>query len=838
MEKEYYPHIVEQYVQKQWEKHNTFHVNIDYNKKKFYCLSMLPYPSGNLHMGHVRNYTISDVIARYHRMLGENVLHPIGWDAFGLPAEIAAINHKISPDIWTKQNIKYMKQQLKFLGFSFDWNREITTCNDQYYRWEQLLFLKLYKLGLVYKKNTIVNWCPNDKTVLANEQVYKNTCWRCGNTIESKQMLQWFLKITNYAEELLYGLSKLNGWPKQVKRMQQNWIGKKEGIEINYKVYKTNTILKIFIQKKQYMHNISFIKLSLRHDFCKKISVHNVTVKKFLDMYIYQTSLKDNTLSFIHSNLFVIDHLNNKIPIIIVNIMPHNIMASIGTPLYNSEDYVIAHKYNLITYTENNINHLLHSSDIKSNLKPLFCQQKTFYSLNDWCISRQRLWGTPIPVITLTNGEIIPLKEQDLPIKFPKYLFDQYKKFDYNQKKIINLTWFNYNYNGQYAKREIDTFDTFIESSWYYARYTCPNYNKGILNADDIKYWLPVNQYIGGIEHATMHLIYLRFFHKLMRDLGLVYNDEPVKNLLCQGMVLSDAFYYIDSNHNKKWVSYKNVHVKYDDNNLNKIFIDNKNRILTRHKMIKMSKSKKNGIDPNSIIKKYGADTLRLFLMFAAPPTISLEWRASGINGMLKFLKKLWCFIYQYRLLPYNISISVNITQLSNNYNQKQFELHNIINKTIQQVSNDIHERQIFNTAISSIMSLVNYIMKYNINNLIDYNIVYYALNIILKLLYPFAPHFSYVLLEYFGNKNIDFLQWPKLFPIHNNQFTVSFNLVIQINGKKKYVTTIPIVDANNKKKIKQIVYKNNKISKHLEKIKIIKTIYIYKKIFNIVTLK
>ncbi|QJC30486.1 leucine--tRNA ligase [Enterobacteriaceae endosymbiont of Neohaemonia nigricornis] len=842
MEEKYDPHNIEKYVQKQWYKKQTFQAEINHNKKKFYCLSMLPYPSGKLHMGHVRNYTISDVIARYQRMLGKNVLHPIGWDAFGLPAEIAAIKHNISPDIWTYQNIQYMKKQLQQLGFSFDWNREITTCDPQYYRWEQWFFLKLYELGLIYKKKMPVNWCPVDKTVLANEQVHNNTCWRCDSNIEIKNMSQWFFKITSYAEELLHDLKYLNDWPIQVKKMQKNWIGKIEGFEIQYTICNTK-ILNVFIKDIKKIHNASFIKLVYTHPICKSIAKENSLVKDFI-INSNNNLYKNQPLSSINSNLFATDYFNkNKIPIIIVNYISniYNLQATFGLPLYNNQDNILAIKYNFLFIKTNiifeKIKYILNDINNKKNNRKLeninFLKYKHYYRLQDWSISRQRLWGTPIPIVNLKNGNILPLKDTELPVIFPKSFYTKY--YNYDQYHLSKLSWFHYNYNGQIARREQDTFDTFIESSWYYARYTCPQYNKAMLNVYDTKYWLPVDQYVGGIEHATMHLIYIRFFHKLMRDIGLVHTNEPVKKLLCQGMVLSDAFYYINNN-KKYWVNAKNVVINYKNNK--KLFLDTNNNLLTRHKMIKMSKSKNNGVDPQHMIIKYGADTLRLFLMFAAPPTMSLEWQESGINGILRFLQKLWKFIYEYRKLNYIINIHYDIQKMYNKYNFKQFCLQKKINYTISKVTKDININQTFNTAIASIMSLVNNIIKYKISDILDYTIIHYALLTIIKILYPFAPHYSYKLWQYIGNKNdIEQESWPNIINIDEAMFINFFNIIIQINGRKKYNIEIPIQYKNNKNMIKQIIYKNSKILEYIQNKKIIKTIFIPNKIFNIVTI-
>ncbi|QJC35772.1 leucine--tRNA ligase [Enterobacteriaceae endosymbiont of Donacia sparganii] len=848
MKKEYSPKEIEFYVQKKWDLKKTFKVIENYNKEKFYCLSMLPYPSGKLHMGHVRNYTIGDVIARYQRMIGKNVLHPIGWDAFGLPAEIAAHHHNISPTIWTKNNIAYMKKQLKLLGFSFDWDREITTCNPNYYRWEQWFFLKLYKLGLAYKKNAIVNWCPIDKTVLANEQVINNCCWRCNSIIKKKWIKQWFLKITNYAEELLNDLKKLDDWPKKVKNMQKNWIGKIEGIEIIFKINNTNYEFNVFIEKKYYhtINNISFIKILYNHSICKKF-IKNIKIKNFIKecsstSFIEKKNFSFHNMKYINSKLFAKNIFIKKIPIIIVNYLSdiNEIDATIGIPQYNKKDNIFIQNYN-ISIIQNNkkVNFFKNiEKNNKSLINYLIFKKKAFYKkyyhLKDWSISRQRIWGTPIPIIIQNNKKFIPLKEKDLPLIFPKKIFNKNIKENYNKKIKNNLNWFYYNNNGITGQIETDTFDTFIESSWYYVRYTCTDENNNMINKKKAKYWLPVDQYIGGIEHAIMHLLYFRFFHKLMRDIGLLDTDEPVKKLLCQGMVLADSYYYIDKKKKYHWVNFKNISFNKENNDI----FDNKGRKLIHHGMIKMSKSKNNGVDPQDIIKKYGADTLRLFIMFATPPTMDLEWKESGIKGMYRFLKKLWKFIYEYKKL-YNNYQQIKKNKLFYEYNKEQLIIQLYINKTIIRVTNNFEKDQSFNTAISSIMILFNKFIKYKICNNIDYIIIFNGLLVILKMLYPFTPHICFILWKYMGNYNdIDYELWPVITKIDTTKIINTFNIVIQIDGKKKYNLSIPKKYQNKQNYIEEYILSHNKISKYLRNIKIIKIIYIPYKIFNIVTKK
>ncbi|QJC34585.1 leucine--tRNA ligase [Enterobacteriaceae endosymbiont of Donacia crassipes] len=847
MKKKYSPKKIESYVQKKWHLEKTFKVTEDYNKPKFYCLSMLPYPSGKLHMGHVRNYTIGDVIARYQRMQGKNVLHPIGWDSFGLPAEIAANENNISPYVWTKNNILDMKKQLKLLGFSFDWDREITTCDPNYYHWEQWFFLKLYKLGLAYKKNALVNWCNIDKTILANEQVINNCCWRCNSIVQKKLVKQWFLKITHYAEELLNDLKKLNGWPKKVKDMQKHWIGKKEGIDLFFKIENINYQFNVFIETKyiNYINDIVFIKILYNHPICKNF-INDINIKNFITKCSFNNLIKNNKFSSIkiidfNSNLFAYNILiKKKIPIIIVNYLTNitTINAIAGIPAYNEKDLIFSKKYNFLFFKMKKLLHV--SKNTKNNNELIhnlitnkFACYKKHYHLQDWSISRQRLWGTPIPIIIQNNKKILPFKENDLPLVFPKKFFNENINENYNQKIKKNLKWFSYNNKGIKGQIETDTFDTFIESSWYYARYTCNNEKKSMINKKKAKYWLPVDQYIGGIEHAIMHLMYFRFFHKLMRDIGLLYIDEPVKNLLCQGMVLSDSYYYIDNKKKYHWVKLKNVIFDKKNN----IFINKKGKKLVYHGMIKMSKSKNNGINPQDIIEKYGADTLRMFIMFAAPPTMNLEWKESGIKGMYRFLNKLWKFIYKYNQ-KYKNYLKIKKNQELIQYNKQQLIIQDCINKTIINVTNNFEKDQSFNTVISSIIILFKKITKYKIDNNLDYIIIFDGLLIILKMLYPFAPHICFVLWKYMGkNNDIDHQLWPVIKNI-NTKIKQNFNIIIQINGKKKYILSIPKKYHNQDNNIKKYILSYDKISKFLINIKIIKTIYVPHKVFNIVTKK
>lgn len=858
MQEEYIPKNIEIYVQKYWKKNKTFQVSEDTKKKKYYCLPMLPYPSGRLHMGHVRNYTISDVISRYQRMLGKNVLQPIGWDAFGLPAEEAAIKNNTIPSLWTDKNIKYMKKQLKLLGFSYDWSREITTCKPEYYRWEQWFFIQLFKKRLVYKKNSLVNWCPYDKTVLANEQVINGCCWRCQSKIKVKKIPQWFLKIRNYAESLYQDLKTLKNWPEKVKNMQKNWIGRTEGYEITLNIFNSTKKIKVFTTRLDAIMGATYVTIDCCHKLVIDASQNNITIKNFIKNKQNSVPEDSEQSKFygINTNIFALHPITaKKIPIWVSNfiIKEYGTNAVISIPGHNKNDrdfavqnnikikYVILNpeqkklnshffyigfkgklfnsgKFNNLNFQESTrvIEQLLLEKNI--------IEKKIHYKLQDWCISRQRYWGAPIPMVTLNNGSIIPVSEKTLPVILPEI-----KNVDNLSNRVFKLDskWSKVRINKDTAIRETDTFDTFMESSWYYARYTCTNFNTGMIDPKMSKYWLPVDQYIGGIEHAIMHLMYFRFYHKLLRDFQLVHFDEPVKNLLCQGMVLSDAFYTIGENSEKNWIHPSSIFIK---RNL-------KGEIIQSHThegkkaihagMIKMSKSKNNGIEPDLMIEKYGADTIRLFIMFAAPVESSIEWKESGVKGIHRFLKKLWRFIFD-NIYMKNINKKINIK----NFNKKQQELYYTLHKTIAKVSDDINRRQSYNTAISSIMSLVNKLIKFSIQEEQDKSLIQESLICIIKMLYPFTPHFCFIIWSYlYKKKCIDKEKWPMF--KQEVLLTQCHILVIQINGKKQ--CTIEISNILTQKEILEHSQNQIIIKKKLKHINIKKIIYIPKKIVNFV---
>lgn len=847
MQEIYCPKEIEFNVQQYWHKNQTFKVIEDIGKEKYYCLSMLPYPSGRLHMGHVRNYTIGDVISRHQRMLGKNVLHPIGWDAFGLPAEGAAVKNNTAPASWTYTNIEYMKNQLKLLGFSYDWDREVTTCRPDYYRWEQLFFTYLYKKGLVYKKTTAVNWCPHDKTVLANEQVINHCCWRCDSKVIRKEIPQWFLKITAYADQLLYDLDKLESWPEQVKTMQRNWIGRSEGIEIILDVSDSEEKITVYTTQPDTFMNTTYVVLAPNHPLSLCAAVSNQSLNNFIqdcrNINVAEADIATIEKNGMNTGLYAIHPLTGKkLPVWVANfiLMDYGTGAIIAVPSHNQRDWEFACKYNIpiqpISLQNYGGNPNLDVTDTTkidvevcnfSSITDVLIsrgvgQPKINYRLRDWSVSRQRYWGTPIPMIILEDNSIVPTPEDQIPVILPEDVVMD----GINSPLKTDPVWAKITYNGQSALRETDTFDTFMESSWYYARYTCPKYNEGILDPVAANYWLPIDQYIGGIEHAMMHLIYFRFYHKLLRDAGLVTSDEPAKRLLCQGMVLADTFYYNGNSGERIWVAPVNVNIKRDVKGRIIKATDQQGHDLVYAGTSKMSKSKNNGVDPQVMVEKYGADTVRLFIMFASPVEMALEWHESGVEGINRFLKRIWRLTYEHTRR--GTVTSLNIANLNN----KQKALRRDVHKTIAKVTDDIGRRQTFNTAIAAIMELINKLIQAPQVNSTDRALLQEALLAVVQLLYPFTPHISFSLWQALGgDRDIDNAPWPiadKEAMMENVKL-----IIIQVNGKLRGKITVP-ADANE-----ALVYQRASqeylVARYLKGVKVRKTIYVPGKLLNLV---
>ena len=858
MQEQYRPDMIEPKVQQYWAENKVFKAIKDESKEKYYCLSMFPYPSGRLHMGHVRNYTIGDVISRYQRMLGKNVLQPFGWDAFGLPAEGAAIKNKTAPAKWTYENIAYMKKQLQLLGFGFDWDREIATCKPEYYKWEQWFFTELYKKGLVYKKTSTVNWCPNDETVLANEQVHEGCCWRCDTPVEQKEIPQWFIKITDYAEQLLGGLDTLPQWPDMVKTMQRNWIGRSEGVEITFDVADTNEKVAVYTTRPDTFYGVSYLGIAAAHPLASLAAQNNPELATFIqeakNAKVAEADLATMEKKGMATGLFAIHPLTGeKLPIWVANfvLMHYGTGAVMAVPAHDQRDFEFAQKYSLpikqviapladeeIDLTKQAfVEHgkLVNSAEfdgldfdgafngIADKLEKLGVgKRQVNYRLRDWGVSRQRYWGAPIPMLTLENGDVVPAPMEDLPIILPEdVVMDGVKspiKADPN--------WAKTTFNGAPALKETDTFDTFMESSWYYARYTCPQYQNGMLDAEEANYWLPVDQYIGGIEHATMHLLYFRFFHKLLRDAGFVTSDEPADKLLCQGMVLADAFYYTSPTNERIWVSPTQVTLERDEKGRIIKATDPEGRELVHSGMTKMSKSKNNGIDPQEMVEKYGADTVRLFMMFASPAEMTLEWQESGVEGAKRFLGRVWNLVYQYQQNP--AKTSLDTTALS----AAQKALRREVHKTIAKVSDDIGRRQTFNTAIAAVMELMNKLTKASLESDQDRAVMAEALSAVVRMLYPITPHICFELWQALGNEsNIDTAEWVKADEaamVEDEKL-----IVVQVNGKVRGKVTVPA--TSSEEEIKAAAKADPNVAKFLDGKEILKEIYIPLKMLNFV---
>lgn len=775
MDNRYSPQDVEQEAQAYWVKKKCFQVSEDLNKEKFYCLAMFPYPSGSLHMGHVRNYTLADVIARYQRALGKNVLQPLGWDAFGLPAENAAIKHGVHPADWTKKNIAAMKEQFLSLGNAYDWRREITTCDPLYYRWEQWFFIKLFEKGLAYKKNAMVNWDPVDQTVLANEQVINGRGWRSGALIERKAISQWFIKITAYADELLLGLDTLDEWPSKVKQMQRNWIGRSEGLDVYFPIEGRVKPLKIYTTRPDTLMGVTYFAVSPEHALAKEAAENNPEIQAFIDsckgMGTAEADIATLEKRGIATGLYATHPLTQeKLPIWIANfvLMQYGTGAVMSVPAHDQRDFEFAKKYNLpirdviapkdgsthdftqsaftsddgILVNSQEFNH--QSCDeakksISEHLESLdLGRTSVHYRLRDWGVSRQRYWGTPIPMILCEHCGTVPVPEDELPVKLPEHVI-----FSGQGSPLADCEEFTHvpcPKCGEDAHRETDTFDTFFESSWYYARFACKGQEDVMLD-DRAKYWTPVDQYIGGIEHAVMHLLYARFFHKLMRDEGLVNSDEPFKALLTQGMVLKDGQ--------------------------------------------KMSKSVGNTVDPTSLIKTYGVDTARLFIIFAAPPEQDLEWSDTGVEGAHRFLKRLWAFVQQHQALFYDLHILYVENRPGIDWSSVETRLkkaRSIVHQCIAQASAD-YERQQYNTVVSACMKLLNTLSAYTPENEHDHYFLYKSTTALLRLLAPITPHITHVLWKSIGfSKPIIDASWPKYDKNALKMDEVDF--VVQVNGK------------------------------------------------------
>tara|TARA_X000000368_G_scaffold77119_1_gene57483 strand:+ start:7561 stop:10011 length:2451 start_codon:yes stop_codon:yes gene_type:complete len=811
-DRSYEPEKLEREIQQFWNENEMFSVTEDPEKEKFFCLSMFPYPSGSIHMGHVRNYTIGDTISRFQRMLGKNVMQPMGWDAFGLPAENAAIKNNVSPSDWTEQNISSMKVQLQRMGFAYDWKREFATCSPDYYKWEQWFFLQLLEKGLVYQEEAEVNWDPVDETVLANEQVIDGKGWRSGAEVEKRKLKQWFLKITDYAEELLKGTEKLDGWPEQVKTMQKNWIGRSEGMEFTFKLKNMEESVEVYTTRPDTIMGVSFLALSTNHALAIGASESDSSIQKFIEdqkkSKVAEADLAKQEKLGIFTGLYAIHPFTGEeVPIWIGNFVlsEYGSGALMAVPAHDQRDYEFAKKYNLSIkqvieglkdddINESAIlekNNLINSREfdgldfdeafkaIELKSEQLGCGfRKVNYRLRDWGVSRQRYWGAPIPILKNLNNDTFPAKE--LPVKLPTDV-----KFSGVSSPLSLLNDFiEMKQDGQNLKRETDTFDTFFESSWYYARFASFDSESSMLD-ERAKYWLPVDQYVGGIEHAVLHLLYSRFFFRCLRDLGLVEGDEPFDNLLCQGMVLKDGS--------------------------------------------KMSKSKGNTVDPEGLITKYGADTVRLFVMFAAPPDQSLEWSDQGVQGSFRFLNRIW------NLIQEHVDTGIPEKLEFDNNNKEALSLRIKTHQTLKKVKDDYERRHAFNTAIASVMELSNKIPKQFITNnssLSERSAAHEAIMNIVIMLAPITPHLSQHLWWELGKDTpiIDHA-WPEADPELLIEETVE--IAVQINGKLR--ATVNLDPNANQETFENKALADVNVQKYLENKDIKKIIFVPGRLINIV---
>ncbi|MFZ2725781.1 MAG: leucine--tRNA ligase [Methylococcaceae bacterium] len=815
MQEHYSPQDIETTVQQHWHDTGAFNVTENSDKPKYYCLSMFPYPSGKLHMGHVRNYTIGDVISRYQRMLGKNVMQPMGWDAFGLPAENAAMQNNIHPADWTYSNIAYMRDQLKRLGFAYDWNREIATCDPDYYRWEQWFFLRLLEKGLVYKKTAPVNWCPNDMTVLANEQVIDGCCWRCDTKVERKEIAQWFLKITAYADELLKDLDTLTDWPEQVKTMQANWIGRSEGVEMDFAVPELGQPLRIYTTRPDTLMGVTYLAVAAEHPLAQHAAENNVEIQAFIEacktMETSEAAMETMEKRGIASGITAIHPITGEnVPVWIANfvLMGYGTGAVMAVPAHDQRDFEFANKYGIaikqVIFADNGeadcssqaytAKGILQNSGAFDGLtsKQAFNaiaetlenagqgQRKVNFRLRDWGVSRQRYWGAPIPVIYCDACGTVPVPDSDLPVTLPRDVV-----LDGSQSPLVAHPTFshvNCPKCHKPARRETDTFDTFMESSWYYARFACNQANQ-MLDSDKANYWLPVDYYIGGIEHAILHLLYARFYNKLLRDEGLITCDEPFKKLLTQGMVLKDG--------------------------------------------TKMSKSKGNTVDPQGLIEQYGADTVRLFIMFAAPPEQSLEWSDSGVEGASRFLNRLWRAVYKH-VETDSLTAQLNTNELTSEQKAIRRQLH----QTIQKVSHDMSVRTIFNTAIAANMELINSLSKFSDNSSNAQAIRHEVLEAIVIMLSPIVPHICSQLWRELGHEN-ELINQPWLVIDESALIQDELELVVQINGKLRGKVIVPA--SATKEEIEAIALNDETVLRFIDGQTIKKLIVVPKKLVNIV---
>lgn len=868
MHEQYSPREIEAAAQSHWDAQQSFVVSEQPGKDTFYCLSMFPYPSGKLHMGHVRNYTIGDVIARYQRMQGKNVLQPMGWDAFGMPAENAAMKNQVAPAKWTYENIAYMKSQLKSLGLAIDWTREVTTCKPDYYRWEQWLFTRLFEKGVIYRKNGTVNWDPVDQTVLANEQVIDGRGWRSGALIEKREIPMYYFKITAYAEELLSSLDELDGWPEQVKTMQRNWIGKSYGADIVFD-YDVASIgidgqLKVYSTRPDTLMGATYVAVAAEHPLAQRAAEGNAAIAAFIAECkagsVAEADMATMEKKGVATGQFVIHPLTgDKLPVFVANyvLWGYGEGAVMAVPAHDERDFEFAHKYDLpiqpvyagegkdydsgqwqawytdkdglTTVNSGKYDNLDFSAAFDAIVADLEATghgaRKTQFRLRDWGISRQRYWGCPIPIIHCDACGDVPVPEDQLPVVLPEDVVPDgagsplARMPEFYQCKCPKC--------GADAKRETDTMDTFVESSWYFARYASPHYEGGMVDPAAANHWLPVDQYIGGIEHAILHLLYARFFHKLMRDEGLVSSNEPFKNLLTQGMVVAETYYRTLENGGKDWFNPADVELERDAKaKVISAKLKSDGLPVEIGGTEKMSKSKNNGVDPQAMIDAYGADTCRLFMMFASPPDMSCEWSDAGVEGANRFLRRVWRLAQGHVSagLPGKLDVSV--------LSDEQKAVRRAIHLAIKQASNDIGQHHKFNTAIAQVMTLKNVLEKAATATEQDRALVHEGLEIVTLLLAPITPHISHELWQRLGHADavID-AQWPQV--DESALVQDSLTLVVQVNGKLR--GEIIVAASASREDVEAAARANENVLRFTEGLSIRKVIVVPGKLVNIV---
>ena len=857
MQSIYSPADIEENSQAEWQLKDGSNLDSSDRDSNFYCISMFPYPSGKLHMGHVRNYTIGDVISRYQRMLDKHVFQPMGWDAFGLPAENAAMQNKVPPAQWTYQNIDYMRQQLQRLGFSYDWDHEVATCRPEYYRWEQWLFTKMYAKGLVYKKTATVNWDPVDQTVLANEQVIDGKGWRSGAVVEKREIPQWFLKITDYAEELLNDIDTLTEWPEAVKIMQRKWIGRSEGVELQFAVSDEDAVLSVYTTRPDTLMGVTYVAIAAEHELAKLVAQNSSSIAEFIDscrkMKTAEADMATMEKRGMATGLHAIHPVTNElVPIWIANFVlsEYGSGAVMSVPAHDQRDYEFAKKYDLpiqqviypaddakadVTQQAFTDKGVLDNSGQFSGLtsEEAFSaiadylqginkgQRQTNYRLRDWGVSRQRYWGAPIPIINCDDCGAVAVPEEQLPVVLPEEV-----TVDGAGSPLANMPEFYQticpNCNKP-AKREIDTFDTFMESSWYYARYLCRD-NDQVMLDESVNNWLPVDQYIGGIEHAILHLLYARFYHKVMRDFGLVKSNEPFKRLLTQGMVIAET-YYRGEGANKKYYNPHDIDFDLDDKGrVIKAILRSDGQPVSIGNIEKMSKSKNNGVDPQFLIDRYGADTVRLFTMFASPPDQSLEWSDEGVEGAFRFLKRLW------RLVCEHVEGEATAGDADDDACKS---IRRKIHQTIFKAGDDVGRRYTFNTAIAANMELMNELYKFKGQQGPQaHSIMQEGLEAIVLMLMPIVPHICQVLWRELGHKqSVDECRWPAVDEAALQQDEIE--LVVQVNGKLR--GRIQVAVDLSREDCEKIALSDQTIQKFIEGKAIKRVITVPGKLINIV---